>query len=462
MTAGAGEDAATGIRAAAEQIMALGESSPRLARDPVNLPIIENWVEAIGDDNPVYVDAEFAAASVHRGLVAPPAMTQVWTMTGQRRTNGGSDPMSRMVSALEEAGYTSVVATNADHVFHRYLRPGERLELRVALVGLTGPKRTALGEGWFFTTRHTWYSDGEAVASMDFRILKFRPPGEQVQSARPASAQPELGFVMRPVVSPDTAFFWDGMAAGELRVQRCGQCGALRHPPGPLCPSCGGFQRGGYTVAAGTGTVFSYVVHHHPPVPGKKLPLVIALVELDEGVRVLGEMTGVAPDQVGVGMPVGIEFLRIDDELTLPAWRPARRDAGQAGLPGLPEMVIDVTPTFVVASALATRDFTPVHHDRDLAVANGSKDIFLNILTDTGLVQRFLSQWAGPESLVREISIRLGVPCYAGDTLTFSGRVTERTAGQDGDRCKVSVTGRCGLGDHVVATALIDLPGSSA
>src|SRR6266700_7950950 len=161
MTAGAGEDAATGIRAAAEQIMALGESSPRLARDPVNLPIIENWVEAIGDDNPVYVDAEFAAASVHRGLVAPPAMTQVWTMTGQRRTTGGSDPMSRMVSALEEAGYTSVVATNADHVFHRYLRPGERLELRVALVGLTGPKRTALGEGWFFTTRHTWYSDGE-------------------------------------------------------------------------------------------------------------------------------------------------------------------------------------------------------------------------------------------------------------------------------------------------------------
>jgi uncharacterized protein len=457
----AGQDTAAGIRTAAEQIMALGESSPRRARDPVNLPVIENWVEAIGDDNPVYVDAEFAAASVHRGLVAPPAMTQVWTMTGQRSAppgagGGGSDPMSRMVSVLEEAGFTSVVATNADHVFHRYLRPGERLELRVALLGLTGPKRTALGEGWFFTTRHTWYSAGEAVATMDFRILKFRPARAEVPPAARGTGPANGEFVLRPVRSPDTAFFWDGLAAGELRIQRCDKCGALRHPPGPLCTQCGAAGRA-YMVSPGAGNVFSYVVHHHPPVPGKKLPLVIALAELDEGVRVLGEMPGVAPDEVSVGMPVEIEFLRIDDELTLPAWRPARPEAGPVELPG---MQIDVTPTFVVASALATRDFTPVHHDRDRAVANGGKDIFLNILTDTGLVQRFLTQWAGPESLVREISIRLGVPCYAGDTLAFSGRVTERTPGPAGDRCRVDVTGRCGLGDHVVATALIDLPGS--
>jgi hypothetical protein len=125
-------------------------------------------------------------------------------------------------------------------------------------------------------------------------------------------------------------------------------------------------------------------------------------------------------------------------------------------------MVIDVTPTFVVASALATRDFTPVHHDRDLAVANGSKDIFLNILTDTGLVQRFVTQWAGPQSIIREISIRLGVPCYAGDTLTFSGNVTDRTAGQHADRCHVQVTGRCGLGDHIIAAAVVDVPGTQS
>ena len=94
----------------------------------------------------------------------------------------------------------------------------------------------------------------------------------------------------------------------------------------------------------------------------------------------------------------------------------------------LPELVIDVTPTFVVASAIATRDFQDVHHDRDRAVARGSKDIFINILTTTGLVQRYVTDWAGPGALVRKVAIRLGVPCYAGDTLTFSGRVTDAPA----------------------------------
>jgi len=467
------------IRAEADRIKALGESAPRVARDPVNLPIIENWVEAIGDTNPVYTDAAYAAASVHGGLVAPPAMTQVWTMAGLRRAAEASDPTSQMVAVLEDAGYTSVVATNSDHVFCRYLRPGELLSLRVSLANLIGPKQTALGEGWFFTTRNTWYSGDEIVATMDFRILKFRPPATgagraddavplaKVQPPATLPIAPDAGPVIRPVVSPETKFFWDGLSAGQLRIQSCAVCGTLRHPPGPMCPACGGFQAitadSGYVVAAGTGTVFSYVVHHHPPVPGKRLPLVIALVELDEGVRVLGEMRHVRPDQVGIGLPVRIEYLRIDKDLTIPAWRPrtVARDH-VSGLDDLPEMVVEVTPTFVVASALATRDFTPVHHDVGLAVANGSTNIFVNILTDTGLVQRFITQWAGPQSIVREISLRLGVPCYAGDTLTFTGHVAERTPGQHGDRCLVKVIGRCSLGEHIIATALLDVSGSRA
>jgi uncharacterized OB-fold protein len=267
---------------------------------------------------------------------------------------------------------------------------------------------------------------------------------------------------MRPVISPDTKFFWDGMSAGELRIQRCGGCGALRHPPGPMCPQCGSADPG-YVRAAGTGTVFSYVVHHRPPVPGKQLPLVIALVELDEGVRLLAEMPGVAPDQVRIGMPVLIGYLRIDDELTLPAWRPAEPDGEAGQVPAeLPAMVVDVSTTFVVASALATRDFTPVHHDRDLAIANGSTEIFVNILTDTGLVQRFVSQWAGPQALLRETRLRLGVPCYAGDTLTFSGQVAQHTVLADADRYEVRITGRCGLGDHIIASAVLDVPRSQS
>ncbi|MDS0138333.1 MULTISPECIES: MaoC family dehydratase [unclassified Amycolatopsis] len=120
----------------------------------------------------------------------------------------------------------------------------------------------------------------------------------------------------------------------------------------------------------------------------------------------------------------------------------------------LPPLTIEATPTFVVSTALATRDFQDVHHDRDSAVARGSKDIFLNILTDTGLVQRFVSEWAGPQALIRSIKIRLGVPCYAYDTLTFTGRVVSRS----GPDVVVSVSGVDSLGEHVAGTVEVTLP----
>ena len=204
--------------------------------------------------------------------------------------------------------------------------------------------------------------------------------------------------MLRPAVSPDTEFFWAGTAAGELRIQRCGGCGALRHPPGPMCPACGA-ARPQYQVAAGTGEIYSYVVHHHPPVPGRTLPVVVALVTLTEGVRMVGELLGVRPG-TGAHRPAGPG-----------GFRPGGRRAGPARLAGgpavtagaeaeLPELAIDVTPTFVIASAIATRDFQDVHHDRDRAVERGSRDIFVNILTTTGLVQRYVTDWAGPQALV--------------------------------------------------------------
>jgi len=120
----------------------------------------------------------------------------------------------------------------------------------------------------------------------------------------------------------------------------------------------------------------------------------------------------------------------------------------------LPELVIDVTPTLVIAAAIATRDFQDVHHDRDRAVERGGKDIFLNILTTTGLVQRYVTDWAGPRAVLRRIAIRIGVPCYAGDTLTLTGRVT----GRAGDECTVEVVGRNSLGDHVTGTVQVGVP----
>ncbi len=300
------------ISEAAEKIAAQGACAPRFARDPVNQAMVNNWVEALGDDNPVYTDSSVAAQSVHKGLVAPPAMAQVWTMNGLHGARAEDDPLGAMMAVLDEAGFTSVVATNSEQTYHRYLRPGEHVSATTRLESVVGPKKTALGEGWFVTTRMTWHVGSEAVAEMLFRVLKFRP--------RPAAPAPAP--VLRPVISKDTEFFWEGLKAGELRIQRWGE--TLRHPPGPMPPDGSLDTKPDYVVASGRGTVYSYVVHHHPAVPGKQLPFVVALVELEEGVRVMAELLEVSPSDVHIGLPVVATFVRVDDDLTLPAWKVAR------------------------------------------------------------------------------------------------------------------------------------------
>lgn len=317
------------IRAAAEQIMAAGPSAPVAGRDPINQPMIHNWVEAMGDANPIYVDEAAARAAGHPGIVAPPAMAQVWTMRGLRGVRAADDPLGRASELFDEAGYTSVVATNCDTVYHRYTRPGEEVTLSVELIDVTGPKQTALGEGWFFTTRNTWSVSGETVAEMDFRILKFRP-GTAAAAVPAAPEGLDPAGLIRPSVSRDTAFFWDGVAAHELRIQQL-EDGNLRHPPIPATWKAkdenGIYPPTDYVVAAGTGTVYSFVVHHAPKVPGRDLPFVVALVELDEGVRMLGQLRGIAPEDVAIGMKVGVEFLDLPatddaDAWTLYAWSP--------------------------------------------------------------------------------------------------------------------------------------------
>ncbi|HCT79795.1 MAG TPA: hypothetical protein DGT23_25160, partial [Micromonosporaceae bacterium] len=230
----------------AARLMAAGLCAPRSGRDPVNLPMINNWLEAMGDSNPRYA-AEGAA---------PPAMAQVWTMRGLHPVSTPDDPLQAMVTVLDEAGFTSVVATNCEQTYHRYLRVGEELTVRSRLSEVVGPKKTALGEGWFVTTESTWFVGDEAVATMLFRVLKYKPA--------PSSPPLVPGAPIRPVVNRDTSYFWDGTALGELRIQQCSSCGVLRHPPGPMCPSCGA-AKPSYVVAEGAGTVYSYVVHHHPP-----------------------------------------------------------------------------------------------------------------------------------------------------------------------------------------------------
>ena len=119
---------------------------------------------------------------------------------------------------------------------------------------------------------------------------------------------------------------------------------------------------------------------------------------------------------------------------------------------------IPITTTMIVAGAIASRDFMPVHHDRDYANKQGSPNLFMNILTTNGYCVRFLTDWAGPEAMVKNLSIRLGVPCFPDDPLRFTGSVTGKTEGSDGENfVEVTFKGSNSLGDHVSGTAVLSL-----
>ncbi|MFB1294636.1 bifunctional MaoC family dehydratase N-terminal/OB-fold nucleic acid binding domain-containing protein [Mycobacterium sp. pW049] len=310
----------TDLQPGIDRIKAEGRSEPRRGRDPVNQPMIHHWVDAIGDRNPIYVDTEAAKAAGHPGIVAPPAMIQVWTMGGLGEGRSDDDPLSKMMALFDDAGYVGVVATNCEQTYHRYLQPGEELAIHAEITDVVGPKQTALGEGYFINQLITWTTaDDELVAEMNWRIMKFRPADKgQAEAVTTVPEDLDPDKLMRPASSRDTKFFWDGVNAHELRIQKRPD-GTLQHPPVPAvwadkeAPA-------DYVVSSGEGTVFSYVVHHAPKVPGRTLPFVIALVELEEGVRMLGELRGVDPDSVQIGMPVRATYIDFPDSDISPAW----------------------------------------------------------------------------------------------------------------------------------------------
>jgi acyl dehydratase len=124
----------------------------------------------------------------------------------------------------------------------------------------------------------------------------------------------------------------------------------------------------------------------------------------------------------------------------------------------LPPLAIAVAATEIVAGAIATRDFMPVHHDRAYANAQGAPDVFMNILSDTGYCGRFLTDWAGPEAMVKRIAIRLGVPVFPGTTLTYTGNVSGKTEVGGAGLVEVTFRATTDLGEHLSGTATLDVP----
>ena len=122
----------------------------------------------------------------------------------------------------------------------------------------------------------------------------------------------------------------------------------------------------------------------------------------------------------------------------------------------LPDLPIELTPTLIVSTAIASRDYQDVHHDRDLAQQRGSQDIFMNILTTNGLVGRYVTDWTGPNVHLRDVRIRLGAPNYPYDTMVLRGEVTE--VDRDAATAVIRVTGDNGIGTHVTGTVTVEIP----
>jgi hypothetical protein len=147
---------------------------------PVNVAMIHHWCDSIGDRNPSYTNPEFARGSAHGGLVAPPTMLQAWTMRGLKPVSEeeiAASRSSQLFALLDGAGFSSVVATNCDQEYSRYLRPDDLISHTIVLEKVSDEKQTALGAGHFLTQLYTFRDQkGEVVGSMRFRILKFKPP----------------------------------------------------------------------------------------------------------------------------------------------------------------------------------------------------------------------------------------------------------------------------------------------
>ena len=120
----------------------------------------------------------------------------------------------------------------------------------------------------------------------------------------------------------------------------------------------------------------------------------------------------------------------------------------------LPELDVPLTTAVIVGGAIASRDYTPVHHDKAAAQASGMSDVFMNILTTNGYVGRFVTDWAGPEGLLRSVDIRLGAPNYAGDTMKMTGRVKQKRDGV----LTIEIVGANSLGNHVTGAVTLELP----
>jgi hypothetical protein len=310
--------------------------------NPVSRVQVWQWCSAMGDRSPLYLDEAYQQGTEFsgKGVVAPPAMMQMWTMrdfNDDYAPGSSSDHPYKVMQQLEALGFPGNVAVNYDIQFHRYLVEGDRVHHFKTVTHISDLKTTALGRGYFFTDRMEYLDqNGELFAEALITYFQYQP-------------------------------------AEQTQVQEEGTENK----------------------------------------PAQQTPIVESWT-------------------------TDFEDIRVQD-----------LEMGQA----LPQMLIPIDHRLIVGGAIATQDYIPVHHNAPAAQAAAMPDIFMNILTTSGLSARYLADWAGPASRLKQLKFRLMTPNTPGDTMVMQGRVSNI----EDQTVELEFSGMNNLGPHVMGTASIEL-----
>lgn len=304
-----------------------------VARDPVSLPILRNWCDAMGNSNLLHTDPAVAAGTQFGAVVAPLAMLDVWTKPGLVYQRDVSDPRGAAFDALDREGFTSAMAVSSELTQQRPLVLGDELHSTLTLEAVSPQKSTAVGPAHFVTTRQAFFAADTPVGDARFTVMKFRPVTDAKQRR------------------------------GEHRTDG--------------------------------------------PVPTRAKAWPAARDELDT--------------LVARGLSAGL---------------------------GMPPVEIPITTTLIVAGALMTSDYFDAHHDRDAAIRRGSRDIFMNIHTTIGLIERCVDAWIGPNVCWRSISTRLGAPNHPGDVMTVGAELVSVNEHSGETRIGFRATNTLGVHAH--------------
>lgn len=293
---------------------------PYNAWNPVSRTQIWQWCSAMGDHNPLYLDDDYRTRnSEFSAATAPPTMMQMWSMRDVNGNDGPgstSDNLFEILGVLDEAGYEGVMAVSYDQTFHRYLQEGDHAKHYSTIISISDLKSTGIGKGFFVTQLAEFLDQNdELFAEARITYFKYQTPKQQPGAAKP-SAPGKINRI-HPVENHDHAHFWQGLRDGKLLIQKCDDCGELRHPPQPMCEHCQSI-RWSTIESKGKGTVYTYTVMHYPEIPPFDYPNAIILVELEEGVRIVSQLIGTKPEDIAIGMPVAMKLTEVQEGMTLP------------------------------------------------------------------------------------------------------------------------------------------------